>query len=61
MAEERPIKVTSTSGKVYVGLCWAYSSVTNEADFGVDEASLEVQDTILYQREIEKIEYADTP
>ena len=60
MADERIVKVTSTSGNVYVGRCFAYSSVTNEEDFGIAEASLEVQDTILYLHEIKKIEYADT-
>ena len=57
MAEERPVKVTSISGKVYVGLCFAYSSVTNEIDFGINQPSLEVQDTILYSDEIKSIEY----
>ena len=61
MDAERPVTVTTVDGGKYTGMCWAYSSVTNEADFGIAEASLEVQDTILYLHEIEKIEYADTP
>ena len=57
MASERPVKVISATGKVYTGLCYAYSSATNEEEFGVDAPSLEVQDTALYSYEIQRIEY----
>ena len=57
MAAERPVKVTSTDGTVYTGVCFAYSSVANEVDFGVDAPSLEVQDTVLYLHEIKTIEF----
>lgn len=59
MDERRPVKVTSTSGKEYSGMCWAYSDAFNMEEEGIDEPSLEVQDTILYLHEIQKIEYAD--
>lgn len=59
MDAKRPVKVTSISGKVYSGMCWAYSDVFNMEEEGIDEPSLEVQDTILYLHEIQKIEYAD--
>ena len=57
MDSRRPVKVTSINGNVYTGMCWVYSSVCNDEEFGVDDASLEVQDTILYLHEIEKIEF----
>lgn len=59
MDSRLPVKVTSISGKVYSGMCWAYSDVFNMEEDGVDEPSIEVQDTILYLHEIQKIEYAD--
>ena len=59
MDEKRPVRVTSKTGKIYTGLCWAYSDVFNMEEDGIDEPSLEVQDTILYLHEIQKIEFAD--
>lgn len=59
MDARRPVKVTSISGKVYTGMCWAYSSGFNAEEEGIDEPSLEVQDTLLFLHEIQKIEYAD--
>ena len=59
MDARRPVKVTSVSGNVYFGMCWAYSSGYNLEEEGVDEPSLEVQDTLLFLHEIQKIEYAD--
>lgn len=58
MDARRPVNVTCTDGKVFSGMCWAYSDVFNMEE-GVDEPSLEVQDTILYLHEIQKIEFAD--
>ena len=55
----RAVKVTSVDGKTYTGMCWAYSSVYNQEEYGVDAPSLEVQDTVLYLHEIQKIEYVD--
>ena len=59
MDARRPVKVTSVSGKVYTGMCWAYSCGFNMEEEGIDEPSLEVQDTLLFLHEIQKIEYAD--
>lgn len=59
MDARRPVTVTSVSGNTYTGMCWTYSSVCNQEEHGVDEPSLEVQDTLLYLHEIKKIEYAD--
>ncbi len=59
MDAKRPVKVTSKSGKIRTGMCWAYSDVFNMEEDGIDEPSLEVNDTVLYLSEIEKIEYAD--
>lgn len=59
MDARRPVRVTSTSGNVYEGMCWAYSSGYNAEEEGIDEPSLEVQDTLLFLHEIQKIEYAD--
>lgn len=59
MDARRPVKVTSVRGNVYSGMCWAYSSGYNLEEEGVDEPSLEVQDTLLFLHEIQKIEYAD--
>lgn len=59
MESEKQVKVTCKDGKTFVGKCWAYSSVANFEDDGIDEHSIEVQDTMLYLSEIEKIEYVD--
>lgn len=59
MESGKEIKVTDTDGKVYIGKCWAYSDVQNKEESGVDEPSIEVQDTILYLTEIQKIEYVE--
>lgn len=59
MDARRPVKVTSVNGNVYTGMCWAYSSGSNAEEEGVDEPSLEVQDTLLFLHEIQKIEYTD--
>ncbi len=59
MESEKQVKVTCTDGKTFMGRCWAYSAVQNEEEDGIDEPSLEVQDTMLYLSEIEKIEYLD--
>lgn len=59
MDARRPVKVTSVSGNVYTGMCWAYSSGFNAEEEDIDEASLEVQDTLLFLHEIQEIEYAD--
>jgi hypothetical protein len=59
MDARRPIKVTCTDGKTFVGMCWAYSSGHNLEEEGIDEPSIEVRETLLYLHEIEIIEYAD--
>ena len=59
MDARKPVKVTCTDGKVFSGMCWAYSDSFNMEEEGIDEPSLEVQDTILYLHEIQKIEFAD--
>lgn len=55
----KTVKVTSKSGKTYVGECWAYGDVQNESDYGIAEPSIEVQDTVLFSSEIEKIEFVE--
>ena len=57
MESEKEVRVTSVDGKVYTGRCWAYGDVQNDEEYGINEPSLEVQDTTLYASEIEKIEY----
>lgn len=59
MESEKVVKVTCLDGKIFQGRCWAYSSVQNLEEDGVDEPSLEVQDTVLYLSDIQTIEYAD--
>ena len=59
MDSERPVRVTCTGGKVFEGQCWAYGDVQNEEEYGIGEPSIEVQDTMLFASEIEKIEYLD--
>ena len=55
----KPVNVTCTDRKVFSGMCWAYSDAFNMEEEGIDEPSLEVEDTILYLHEIQKIEFAD--
>ena len=50
MDAKRPVRVTCTDGRVFEGPCWAYGDVQNEEEYGVDEPSLEVQDTMLFSR-----------
>ena len=57
MDAKRPVRVTSKSGRIYTGMCWAYSKGFNEEEDGVSEPSLEVGNTSLYLSEIEIIEY----
>lgn len=59
MESEKVVKVTCLDGEVFQGRCWAYSSVQNLEEDGVDEPSLEVQDTVLYLSDIQTIEYVD--
>ena len=59
MDARKPVKVTCADGKVFSGMCWAYSDAFNMEEEGIDEPSLEVQDTILYLHEIQKIEFVD--
>lgn len=59
MESGRQVKVTDTDGKTYIGRCWAYSDVQNKEEDGIEEPSIEIQDTILYQSEIQEIEYVD--
>lgn len=57
MESGKRVKVTCDTGEVFSGTCVAYSEATNLEEYGVDEPSIEVQDTILFQRDIQKIEY----
>ena len=59
MDSRRPVKVTCTDGKAFYGMCWAYSDVFNMEEEGINEASIEVQDTVIFLHEIQRIEYAD--
>ena len=59
MESGKKVTVVSADGASYTGKLFAYSSGTNLEEFGVDEPSIEVCDTMLYLSEIEKIEYAD--
>ena len=59
MDARKPVKVTCTDGKVFSGMCWAYSDAFNMEEEGIDEPSLEVCDTMLYLSDVDKIEYAD--
>ena len=59
MESGRPVKVTCTDGKVFQGRCWAYSSVTNLEEDGIDEPGLEVGNTMLYLSEISIVDYLD--
>lgn len=58
MDAKRPVKVTTVDGDVFTGICWAYSSVTNASEFGVDAPSIEVQDTIIFAHDIKEIVFA---
>ena len=55
----RSVRVTCTDGRVFEGRCWTYGDVQNEEEYGIEEPSIEVQDTMLFASEIEKIEYSD--
>lgn len=59
MESGKQVRVTCTDGKTFTGRCWAYSSVQNLEEDGIDEPSIEVRDTTIYLSEIEKIEYVD--
>lgn len=59
MDSGRPVKVICTDGKIFQGRCWAYSSVQNMEEDGVNEDSLEVESTMLYLSDISSIEYLD--
>ena len=51
------VKVTCRDGMTFSGRCWAYSSVTNLEEDGIDEPSIEVRNTMIYLSEIDRIEY----
>ncbi len=55
----RPVKVTCIDSKTFSGRCWTYSDVVNMEEDGIDEPSLEVESTMIYQSEIQSIEYID--
>lgn len=57
MDSRKVVRVTCVDGQVFTGPCWAYSAVTNQEDFDIPEATLEIGSTSLLQSEIEKIEY----
>ena len=60
MDSERVVKVTDDEGNTYVGPCWAYGSVQNLEEYGVEEPSLDIgPGNILFASEIEKIEFVD--
>ena len=53
----RPVRVTAEDGQEFEGLCWAYSALTNQEDFEIPEATLEIGSVSLLQSEITKIEF----
>ena len=53
------VKATCVDGQILQGRCWAYSSVQNMEEDGINEPSLEIGNTMLYLSEIEHIEYVD--
>ena len=57
MESGKEVTVVSTGGKSYTRKCFAYSSGTNLEEFGVDEPSIEVCDTMLYLSDVDRIEY----
>lgn len=59
MESGKQVKVTCHDGSVFQGRCWAYSDVCNLEEDGIDEPSLEVQDTVVYLSGILTIEYVD--
>lgn len=59
MESGRPVRVTCKDSRVFEGPCWAYGDVQNEEEYGIDEPSIEVQDTMIFSSEIKKIEFAD--
>ena len=59
MESERRVKVTCTNGKSFSGRCWAYSDVCNMEEYGINEPSIEIGSTMIYQSEIQSIEYID--
>ena len=57
MDSGRRVRVTCTDGQVFVGRCWAYSSLSNEEDFGIDEATIDIECGVMLKlSEIESIE-----
>ena len=59
MESGKQVKVTCTDGKTFAGRCWAYSTVQNMEEDGIDEPSLEIGSTMIYLSEIDKIEYTE--
>ena len=59
MESGKEVKVTCDTGETFSGRCWAYTEATNLEEYGIDEPSIEVQDTVLYLSDIQKIEYID--
>ena len=59
MESEKPVRVTDIKGRVFSGRCWAYIDSFDPENDENDEPCLDVQDTILFLHEIEKIELAE--
>lgn len=59
MESERPVRVTDIEGRVFSGRCWAYLDSFDPENDDADEPCLDVQDTILFLHEIEKIEFVE--
>lgn len=59
MESGKEVTVISTDGVSYTGKLFAYSSGTNLEEFGIDEPSIEVRDTLLYLSDVDKIDYAE--
>lgn len=59
MESGRPVKVTCADGKTFSGKCWAYSDVGNMEEDGIEEPSIEIGSTMIYQSEIRSIEFID--
>ena len=59
MESGKQVKVIGTDGKFFSGRGGAHSDGGNMEEDGIDEPSLEVESTMIYQSEIESIEYID--
>jgi len=56
---EHTLRVTTDDGQVFEGQGYTYSSVENADLYGVNEDSLEIDGTMLFESDIVSIEYLD--